>query len=153
MNADYKKVIARNKRATFDFFIEEEFEAGISLQGSEVKSLRDGKCSIADSHAAIDGNEVFLHNCYIEEYDKANRFNHDSRRPKKLLLHRSEIRKIIGKVRLKGYTLAALSVYFNKKNRAKICLGLAKGKKQHDKRQSIKEKDWKREQGRIIRDK
>lgn len=149
----YKKIIAQNKRATFEYFIEENFEAGIVLKGSELKSIREGKASIADAHASISGNETFLYNCHIAEYAKANRFNHAPKRPRKLLLHRSEIKKITGKIKLKGYTLVALSMYFNDKNKVKIDLGLAKGKKQHDKRQVIKENDWKREQGRIIRDK
>ncbi|HJK86300.1 MAG TPA: SsrA-binding protein SmpB [Candidatus Megaira endosymbiont of Nemacystus decipiens] len=151
--SEYQKVIAKNKRAYYDYFIEDEMEAGIVLKGSELKSLRNGKASIAESHAGITQNEAFLYNCYIDEYDKANRFNHDYRRPKKLLLHKHEIKKITGKIKQKGYTLVALSIYFNNKNKVKVALGLAKGKKQHDKRESIKEKDWKRQQGRIIRDK
>jgi SsrA-binding protein len=149
----YKKIIAQNKKATFNYFIEERLEAGIILLGSEVKSLRSGKASIEDSHAATEGNEVFLYNCHIAEYEKANRFNHFSRRPRKLLLHSKEIKKIIGKTRIKGYTLIALSLYFNHKNKVKLELGIAKGKKLHDKRESIKEKDWKREQGRLIKNK
>ena len=150
---DYKKIIAKNKRAYFDYSIEEEFEVGVVLQGSEVKSLRAGKASIAESHADVSENEVFLHNCYIEEYEKANQFNHNSRRPKKLLLHKKEIKKIIGKVKQKGFTLVALSMYFNNQNRVKLTLALVKGKKQHDKRESIKEQDWKRQQGRLLREK
>ncbi len=151
--SEYKKVVTQNKKAIFNYFIEERFEAGIILKGSEVKSLRQNKVSIEDSHAANSGNEVFLYNSHIAEYDKANQFNHESRRPRKLLLHSKEIKKIIGKIRLKGYTLIALSLYFNNKNVAKVELGLAKGKKLYDKRESLKEKDWKRDQGRIIRDK
>ncbi|MBN8511467.1 MAG: SsrA-binding protein SmpB [Rickettsiales bacterium] len=149
----YKKIVAKNKRGSFDYFIEQNYEAGIILTGSEVKSVRLGKVSLADSHAAEDNGAIVLYNCHIAEYEKANRFNHEALRPRKLLLHKSEIQKIIGKIKIKGYTLIALSLYFNDKNRIKLELGLAKGKKQHDKRQSIKEKDWKREQGRIIRDK
>lgn len=148
-----KKFIAQNKKASFEYFIEERFEAGVVLTGSEVKSLRIGKVSIADTHAAIDKGELFLYNCHIAEYEQANRFNHSTKRPKKLLLHRGEIKKILGKIKLKGYTLVALSVYFNHKNLVKIELGLSRGKKQHDKRQTIKEKDWQREQERILRDK
>lgn len=146
-----KNIIALNKKARFEYFIEENFEAGVVLSGSEVKSLREGRVSIADTHAAIDGNELFLYNCHIAEYEQANRFNHQSKRPKKLLLHRREIKKITGKIKLKGYTLIALSMYFNPKNLVKVELGLAKGKKQHDKREAIKEKDWQREQGRSLR--
>lgn len=148
-----KKLIAKNKKATFDYSIEEEMEAGIVLKGSEVKSLRNGKGSINESHAIVSEGEIFLHNCHIDEYEKANRFNHAARRPKKLLLHAKEIRKIIGKVKIKGYSLIAMSLYFNDRNRVKVQLALAKGKKQHDKRESIKEKDWKRQQGRLLREK
>lgn len=151
--SDYKRIVAQNKKAAFDYFIEERLEAGIVLTGSEVKSIRGGKVTIADSHAAMDKNELFLHNCHIAEYDQANRFNHPTKRPRKLLLHKKELQKIIGKIKLKGYTLIALSLYFNKKNIIKLELGLSKGKKQHDKRQSLKEKDWAREQGRVMRDK
>lgn len=153
MNGEYKRVVAVNKRASFEYFIEEKFEAGIVLLGSEVKSIRQGKINIADSHAAYSGSELILYNCHIAEYAEANRFNHDTRRPKKLLLKAKEIKKIIGKIKLKGYTLIALSAYFNHKNLVKIELGLAKGKKLYDKRQTLKENDWKREQARLIRDK
>ncbi len=151
--SDYKKLIAQNKKANFEYFIEERLEAGIVLTGSEVKSARQGRVTIADTHAAMSGNELFLYNCHIAEYEQANRFNHLVKRPKKLLLKTREIKKIIGKIKLKGYTLIALSVYFNAKNIIKIELGLSKGKKQHDKRQTIKDKDWAREQGRVLRDK
>lgn len=151
--SEFKRIVAQNKKALFNYFIEERFEAGIVLKGSEVQSLRQGKLSIEDSHAANADNEMFLYNSYIAEYEKANRFNHNTRRPRKLLLHFREIKKIIGKIRLKGYTLIALSVYFNKKNMAKVELGLAKGKKLHDKRETIKKKDWNREQERLIRKK
>lgn len=150
---EYKKIIAQNKKAFFNYFIEEKLEAGIVLKGSEVQSLRQGKASIEESHATDSANEVFLFNCHIAEYEKANRLNHSTKRPRKLLLRSSEIKKIIGKIRVKGYTLVALSLYFNKKNKVKVELGLAKGKKLHDKRQSIKEKDWKRDQARLIRQK
>ncbi len=147
------KIVAKNKRAQFDYFIDERFEAGIILTGSEVKSIRMGKIALTDSHAAEDNGEIYLYNCHIDEYEKANRFNHATRRPRKLLLKSKEIQKIIGKIKLKGYTLIALCMYFNKKNMVKVELGLSRGKKQHDKRQTIKEKDWQREQGRLIRDK
>lgn len=151
-NSNYK-ILAKNKRALFDYFIEEKFEAGIILKGSEVKSIREGGISLTDTHAAADKGELFLYNCHIAEYDKANRFNHATTRPRKLLLHKKEIKKIFGKIKIKGYTLMALSMYFNEKNIIKLELGLAKGKKEHDKRHSIKEKDWNREQGRLIRGK
>ena len=151
--SDILKVAAKNRRAYFDYFIEETFEAGVVLTGSEVKSIRNGKISLTDTHAAYDGTELWLYNCHVAEYVQANILNHPPLRPKKLLLNKKEIQKIIGKIKLKGYTMLALSVYFNKKNMIKVELGLSRGKKQHDKRQSIKEKDWQREQGRIIRDK
>jgi SsrA-binding protein len=151
--SEYKKVIAQNKRALFEYFIEERMEAGIVLAGSEVKSIREGQVALADSHAAAENGELFLYNCHIAEYEKANRFNHTTRRPRKLLLHKKELQKIFGKIKLKGYTLMALSMYFNKNNMIKVELGLSKGKKQHDKRQTMKENDWKREQDRLMRDK
>jgi SsrA-binding protein len=151
--SEYKKVIAQNKRALFEYFIEEKIEVGIVLAGSEVKSIRAGQVALADSHAAAENGELFLYNCHIAEYEKANRFNHATRRPRKLLLHKRELQKIFGKIKLKGYTLMALSMYFNKKNMIKVELGLSKGKKQHDKRQTMKENDWKREQDRLKRDK
>ncbi len=148
-----QKIIARNRQARFNFSIEDTFEAGIVLTGSEVKSIRDGKVSIEDSHASYDKSNIVLYNCHIQEYEKANRFNHETRRPRQLLLHKQEIRKIISKIKVKGYTLIALSMYFNEKNKVKIELGIAKGKKLYDKRESIKEKDWEREQGRAMRKK
>lgn len=151
--SEYKKIIAQNKRARFDYFIEEDLEAGIVLTGSEVKSIRAGKVALADSHAAFDQGELFLFNCHVAEYEQANRFNHATRRPRKLLLHTRELKKIFGKIKLKGYTLVATSMYFNNKNIIKVELGLAKGKKQHDKRQVIKEKDWQREQEKLTKNK
>lgn len=145
------KFIAKNKKARFNYFIEDQFEAGIVLKGSEVKSLREGKCSIEESHADFSEGNIVLFNCHIKEYEKANRLNHNTRRPKQLLLHKKEIRKIIGKIKMKGYTLIALSLYFNEKNMVKVELGIAKGKKLYDKREDIKEKDWKRQQSRAVR--
>lgn len=147
----FRNVVAQNRRARHDYAILETFEAGIVLAGSEVKSLRTGKANIQDSHAMEVGGEIVLLNAYIPEYTQANRFNHTTRRPRKLLLHASEIRKLIGKVKTKGLTLVALSIYFNEKNRAKVELALVKGKKEHDKRAAIKERDWKREQGRVLK--
>ncbi|MES2215117.1 MAG: SsrA-binding protein SmpB [Pseudomonadota bacterium] len=151
--SEHKKIISQNKRALFNYFVEDRFEAGIVLKGSEMKSLRSGKANIEDAHAANDGFEMVLYNLHIAEYDKAHQFNHAPRRPRKLLLHKREIRKIISKIRIKGYTLIALSLYFNEKNMAKIELGVAKGKKLHDKRETIKEKDWEREKSRTLRQK
>lgn len=153
MVEEYKKIIAKNRRAGFEYSIEENFEAGIVLLGSEVKSARDGKVNISDAHATEADGEIVLYNCHIAEYAGANRFNHPTTRPRKLLLRKGEIKKIIGKIKLKGYTLVALSMYFNHKNIIKVALGLAKGKKLHDKRHTIKERDWQREQGRAIREK
>ncbi len=151
--SDYEKIVVKNKRAQFEYFIEEKIEAGIVLTGSEIKSIRGGKVALVDSHATENQGELFLYNCHIAEYEKANRFNHATRRARKLLLHKREIQKIFRKIKLKGYTLIALSMYFNHKNIIKVELGLAKGKKQHDKRQAIKEKDWQKKQERIMRKK
>ncbi|WP_371219893.1 SsrA-binding protein SmpB [Orientia tsutsugamushi] len=150
---NYCKIVAQNRKAKFNYFIEDKMEAGIVLQGSELKSIRSGKVSIEDSYAAESSNEIFLYNSYIGEYKQANRFNHVPRRVRKLLLHRKEIQKIIGKLSVQGCTLVALSIYFNSKNKLKVELGLAKGKKQYDKRYAIKEQEWKKQQARIMRNK
>jgi len=147
------KLIAENRRARYDYFIENTFEAGLSLTGTEVKSLRVGRANIAESYAAVEGREIVLINANIPEYGPANRFNHEPRRPRKLLLHRKEIDKLIGAVQRDGRTLAPLKLYFNDKGRVKLELALATGKKAHDKRATVAERDWKREQGRIMRDK
>ena len=139
-----RKVIATNRRARFEYFIEDTFEAGIVLVGSEVKSLRLGKTVIDDCFGEIKNGEAFLINGYISEYKGANRFNHEPRRPRKLLLKSKELRKLTGKLKTKGYTLVVLSFYFNQQNRAKLELGLGKGKQLHDKRATIKERDWQR---------
>jgi len=149
MKDTIKNIVAQNRKARHDYFIEEIFEAGIVLEGTEVKSLREGKASIVDAHASETHGSLYLLNCYIPEYSKANRFNHFPRRPRKLLLHKREINKLLGKVKLKGYTIVPISIYFNNRNKAKIELGLAKGKAQHDKRATIKEREWEREKGRI----
>ena len=128
------------------------FEAGIALQGTEVKSLRFGEGSIAESYAEVKGDQVWLVNSNIPEFSHGNRYNHEPKRPRKLLLHGREIAKMHGAVARQGMTLVPLSVYFNGKGRAKVELALAKGKKTHDKRETIKERDWKREQSRLLRD-
>ena len=148
-----RKLIAENRRARYDYFIENTFEAGLQLTGTEVKSLRNGRANIAESYAAVEGREIVLINANIPEYGPANRFNHEPKRPRKLLLHRKEIDKLIGAVQRDGRTLAPLKLYFNDKGRVKLELALATGKKAHDKRATIAERDWKREQGRIMRDK
>ncbi len=147
------KLVADNRRARYDYFIEDVVEAGIQLTGTEVKSLRGGRANIAESYAAVQGREIVLVNANIPEYGPANRFNHEPRRPRKLLLHRKQIDKLIGAVQRDGRTLAPLRLYFNDKGRVKLELALATGKKSHDKRAVIAERDWKREQGRLMRDK
>ena len=144
MGAEQTKLIANNKKAYHDYFIEEKYEAGIELYGTEVKSLRMGKCSIKESFIRIDHGEVFVYNMHISPYEKGNIFNKDPLRIKKLLLHRSEIRKITGKIAQKGYTLVPLQIYF-KGSPAKVEIGLAKGKKLYDKRQDIAKKDQRRD--------
>ena len=141
----------KNKKATFDYFIEEEIECGIVLKGTEIKSIRNGLANIKDCYAIIKNNEVFLLNMFIAKYEDASIFNHDERRTRKLLLNKNEIFKLKEKVEIKGYTLVPIKLYF-KGNKVKILLGLCKGKKNYDKRESIKEKDIKREIIRTIKD-
>ena len=147
----YKKIVATNRKARYNYSIEEVFEAGIVLTGSEVKSLREGKANIADSYADQSKNELFLLQAYIAEYTEANRFNHYPTRPRKLLMHRREISKLMGKVKMKGYSLIPLELYFNDKNKAKLSIGLAKGKKLHDKRETEKQRDWNRQKQQLIK--
>ena len=139
-----KKLIANNKKAYHDYFIEEKYEAGISLAGTEVKSLRMGRCSIKEAFIRIEHDEVFVYNMHISPYEKGNIFNKDPLRVRKLLLHRQEIRKIQGHITQKGYTIVPLSVYFSG-SLLKVEIGLAKGKKLYDKRQDIAKKDQRRE--------
>jgi SsrA-binding protein len=145
------KVVAENRRARFDYAIEEKFEAGIALTGTEVKSLRFGEGSIAESYAEVKDEEVWLINATIPEFSHGNRHNHEPKRPRKLLLRQRQIDKMFGAVMRQGMTLVPLSIYFNSRGRAKVELALAKGRKSHDKREHLKEKDWKREQGRLLR--
>ena len=149
---DKKKIVAENRRARFDYYIEEVFEAGIVLTGTEVKSLRFGEGSIAESYADVKNGEVWLVNSNVPEFSHGNRFNHQPKRLRKLLLKEREIAKFTGAVERKGMTLVPLSVYFNGRGRAKVELALAKGKNVADKRATIKERDWKRDQARIMRD-
>ena len=149
----FKKIAAQNRKARFEYFIEETYEAGIVLVGSEIKSLRDGKASIIDAHAGEINGELYLLNATIPEYSFAKSFTHEPKRPRKLLLHKKEIKKLLGKIKTKGLTLVALSIYFNEKKRAKVELALARGKRLHDKRDTEKNRDWDREKGRIMRDK
>ena len=148
---DKAKVVAENRRARFDYFIEDKLEAGIALTGTEVKSLRHGEGSIAESYATVDGEEVWLINSHIPEYSHGNRLNHQPKRPRKLLLKGREISKLQGAVARQGLTLVPLSIYFNSRGRAKVEIALARGKKVHDKRETVKERDWKREQQRLLR--
>ena len=147
-----RTLIAENRRARFDYFLEQTYEAGLTLTGTEVKALREGRANIAESYASAEGRELVLINAYIPEYGPANRFNHEPRRPRKLLLHRREIDKMLAAVQRDGRTLVPTRLYFNDKGRVKLELALAKGKKAHDKREVSAERDWKREQGRLLRD-
>jgi len=149
---DKKKIVAENRRARHEYFLEQFFEAGIALTGTEVKSLRFGEGSIAESYAEIKGDQVNLINANIPEFSHGNRFNHEPKRPRKLLLHVREIDKLRNGVSREGMTLIPLAIYFNARGRAKVELALAKGKKLHDKRDTAKERDWKREQARLLRD-
>ena len=147
------KIVADNRKARFNYAIGETFEAGIALTGSEVKSLRVGKAAIAESYADARRGEIWLINSNITEYMHAGRFNHTPKRPRKLLLHKRQISKLIGAVEREGMTLVPLKLYFNDKGRAKVELALAKGKKLHDKRETEKKRDWDREKGRLLRQK
>jgi SsrA-binding protein len=147
------KVAADNRRARFNFAIGETFEAGIALTGTEIKSLRNGKATIAESYADAKGGEIWLVNSNIPEYLQANRNNHAPKRPRKLLLHKRQIEKLVGAVEREGMTIVPLKIYFNPRGRAKVEIALAKGKKLHDKRETEKKRDWQRERGRLIRDK
>jgi SsrA-binding protein len=148
-----RKLVAENRKARFNYEISETFEAGLALQGTEVKSLRRGKANIGDAYAGPSGDELFLFNVHIPEYLEANRFNHEPRRPRKLLLHRREINRLIGATQREGMTIVPLKLYFNPKGIAKVELGLARGKKLHDKRDAEKKRDWERERGRLMREK
>jgi SsrA-binding protein len=147
------KLIAENRRARFDYFLEETYEAGLALTGSEVKSLRNGRANIAESYAAVEGDQVVLVNADIPPYAQAGRFNHEPRRPRKLLLHRKQLDKLIGAVQREGRTLIPTKLYWNEKGLAKLELSLAKGKKIHDKRETEAARDWARDKARLMRDK
>ena len=147
-----RKIVADNRRARFDFEIMETYEAGIVLEGPEVKSLRAGRTSLGDSYAVVKNGELFLLNAFIPEYREANRFNHQTRRPRKLLLHRREIGKLAHGVTREGLTIVPLRLFFNARGRAKIDIALARGKRAHDKRQARKERDWQRDRSRLLRD-
>lgn len=149
-----KKVVAQNRKARYNYFIGEVLEAGIILTGTEVKSLRAGLASINESYAGEMGGEMFLINAHIDEYARAHaKLQHSPRRPRKLLLHRNQAAKLLGAVQRKGVTIVPLELYFNRRGLAKVLLGIAEGKKQHDKRETIKDRDWKRDKARIMRGK
>jgi SsrA-binding protein len=148
-----RKLVADNRKARFNYEILDAFEAGIALTGTEVKSLRVGKATIGESYAGPSGEEFLLFNADIPEYLQANRFNHERKRPRKLLLHKRQINKLIGAVQRDGLTVVPLKLYFNEKGRAKIELALARGKTLGDKRQTEKKRDWDRERGRLMREK
>lgn len=145
------QIAAQNRKARHDYFIEDTLEAGIMLAGTEVKALRGGKASIGEAFAGEQGGELYLFNAYIPEYEAANRFNHQPRRPRKLLVHKREMERLLGQIRREGVTVVPLSFYFNPRGIVKVELGLARGKRKVDKRASEKEKDWKRDKARLLR--
>jgi SsrA-binding protein len=147
------RVIAENRRARYDYFLEDVVEAGLALTGSEVKSLRNGRANIAESYADVQGREIVLVNADIPPYAQANRFNHEPRRQRKLLLHRRQIDKLIGAVQREGRTLIPVKLYWNDKGIAKLELAMAKGKKIHDKREAAADRDWQRDKARLMREK
>lgn len=149
---DNRKLVAENRRARFDYLIEETMEAGIQLLGTEVKALRAGRANIAESYAAPEKGELWLVNAHIPEYAPAAQFNHEPRRRRKLLVKGRELKKLMGAVERDGRTIAPLKLYFNERGIAKLEIALAKGKKAHDKREASKDRDWKRQQGRLLRD-
>jgi SsrA-binding protein len=146
------KTVAENRRARFNYFIEDDLEAGIMLEGSEVKSLRTGQANIAESYATVEQGELWLINSYIPAYDRAKTFGHDERRRRKLLVNKRELAKLWQGIGREGQTLVPLKLYFNEKGRAKLQLGIAKGKKQQDKRETEKARDWQRQKARVLRD-
>jgi SsrA-binding protein len=146
------KFVAENRRARFDYFIEETIECGLVLTGTEVKALRAGRANIAESYASPERGELFLINSYIPEYSPAAKFNHEPRRKRKLLVHRRQLNKMAGAVEREGRTIAPLKLYFDEKGRAKLEVAIAKGKKAPDKRDATRDREWKRQQGRLLRD-
>ena len=146
-----RRIVAQNRKARYNYFVEETLEAGLVLQGTEVRAMRAGHASLGDSYADIRGKEIFLVNAHIAGYQAASRFNHEPLRPRKLLLHRREIEQLRGKLQREGYTLIPLSLYFNERGRAKIELGLARGRRQIDKREREKTRDWERQRARLLR--
>ena len=146
------KIIARNRKARHDYFVMEKYEAGLALTGTEVKSLRDGKASLSESYAAPKDGDLYLLNCTIQEYPNAGRFQHEPRRPKKLLVHKRERDRLLGAIQRDGATLVPIKIYFNARGIAKLELGLAHGKRKVDKRETEKKRDWGRQKQRLLRD-
>ena len=146
------KVIAENRRARFDYFLEDFVEAGIQLLGTEIKALRDGRANIAESYVSPEGRDLVLINADIPPYKQANRFNHEPRRPRRLLLHRKQIDRMIGAVQRDGQTIIPVRLYLNEAGKAKIEIAMAKGKKLHDKREASAERDWQRDKARLMRE-
>ena len=148
------RLVADNRKARFNYELGEMMEAGIELTGTEVKSLRTGKATISESYASTEGgDQLWLINAHIPEYLQGNRFNHDPRRPRRLLLHRRQINRLMGAVQREGMTIVPLRLYFNDRGMAKVAIALGRGKKTHDKRETEKKRDWDRERGRLLRDK
>ena len=145
------RYVVQNRRARHDYVIEDTLEAGLVLHGTEVKVLRSGQASIAEAYADEEGGELFLVNANIPEYAAAAHFTHEPRRPRKLLLHRKQVNRLLGAIRRQGATLIPLSIYFNERGRAKVALGLARGRKKADKRQAEKARDWQRDRARVMR--
>ncbi|MFQ5970863.1 MAG: SsrA-binding protein SmpB [Alphaproteobacteria bacterium] len=146
------RIAVQNRRARHDYFIDSTLEAGLALAGTEVKSLREGRGSLADAWAGERKGELWLFSAYIPEYAAASRFNHDTRRPRRLLVHRRERDRLIGAVRREGVTLVPLSIYFNERGYAKVELGVARGKRKYDKRETEKRRDWERQKSRLLRE-
>lgn len=146
------KIIAEHRRARYDYLIEETLEAGIQLTGTEVKALREGRANIAESYASAERGELFLINSHIPPYGPASQFNHEPRRPRKLLVSKRQLNKLKGAVEREGRTVVPLKMYFNDRGLAKLEIALAKGKKAHDKREATKDRDWKRDQARLMKD-
>lgn len=151
VRAPGRRPVAQNRKAFHDYAIEDKLEAGIVLAGTEVKSLREGRANLGDAYAGEMQGELYLFNAYIPEYRQASRFNHETRRPRKLLVHRRERNKLLGAVQREGYTLVPLAIYFNPRGKAKVELGLGRGKKSFDKRAAIKDRDWQRQKERLFR--
>ncbi|MFC3229122.1 SsrA-binding protein SmpB [Marinibaculum pumilum] len=146
------RLVAENRKARHDYFIDETFEAGLVLTGTEVKALREGRANIAESYASAEGDEFWLINAHFPEYRQGNRFNHEPRRRRKLLLHRKEINRLTGAIQQGGMTVVPLRLFFNNRGIAKLQLGLARGKKLHDKRATERERDWQRQKARLLRE-